>query len=530
MNGLYIIPILAFLILIHEVGHFVTARMVGVKVEEFGIGIPPRLFGWTRNGVIWSINAIPFGGFVRVKGEDGANADSDSMNAKGPWQRAFFLVAGSFMNIVTAIVLIILLIGIRGVTTENLYVDYVEPNSPAAVAGWRTGDKIISAGGNTIDNQQELSNVTGDFYERPMNVVLLRGAEEVETIVTPRSNPPEGQGATGIRVSGGDIPDAVIKADSITPGSIAATAGLQVGDEFISIDGRPITDAFAALVAVRDAEGRTVTAEIRGSDDQVRQIDLAVPFIGIELTEVEFGSPAGTAGWEPDDRLIKIDGQALTSNAQFVDAVRTAGGAQLAVTVLRDGAEAETTLTVPGVTLDSTYDDAVDAIGANATLLNPFDEIGFEENISPIFEDVPASEVLPRGFREAFDTTRSMIEGVWTLITSPSMWDQVAGPVGMGQLTSEALEQSPLPAWVVLARIAIVLSLNLAVLNLLPLPALDGGRLFFVVIEILRGGRKIAPEKEGAVHLVGFVLLLGLMFVIAFFDIDRIRDGRDFIP
>ncbi len=166
----------------------------------------------------------------------------------------------------------------------------------------------------------------------------------------------------------------------------------------------------------------------------------------------------------------------------------------------------------------------------SAINLSPFEEIGFEERIDPIFEDVPASEVLPRGFQEAWDTTSNMIEGVWTLVTNPSQWDQVAGPVGMGQLTSEAIDRSPLPTWVVLARIAIVLSLNLAVLNLIPLPALDGGRLLFVAIEILRGGRKIAPEKEGAVHLVGFVLLLGLMFVIAFFDIDRLRDGRDFLP
>nr|MDQ3044462.1 site-2 protease family protein [Chloroflexota bacterium] len=70
-SGLWIIPILMVLILVHEIGHFVTARMVGVKVEEFGIGIPPRVKGWKRSGVIWSINAIPFGGFVRVLGEDG---------------------------------------------------------------------------------------------------------------------------------------------------------------------------------------------------------------------------------------------------------------------------------------------------------------------------------------------------------------------------------------------------------------------------------------------------------------------------
>ncbi len=78
--GLLIIPILAFLIIIHELGHFFAARSVGVKVEEFGIGIPPRAKGWRRNGVLWSINWIPFGGFVRVKGEDGADMGEGSMN------------------------------------------------------------------------------------------------------------------------------------------------------------------------------------------------------------------------------------------------------------------------------------------------------------------------------------------------------------------------------------------------------------------------------------------------------------------
>jgi len=83
---------------------------------------------------------------------------------------------------------------------------------------------------------------------------------------------------------------------------------------------------------------------------------------------------------------------------------------------------------------------------------------------------------------------------------------------------------------VTLSQITIVLSLNLALLNMLPFPALDGGRLLFVIIEILRGGRKIAPEKEGLVHFAGIVLLLCVMFVVAFSDIQRIVDGRSFIP
>ena len=100
----------------------------------------------------------------------------------------------------------------------------------------------------------------------------------------------------------------------------------------------------------------------------------------------------------------------------------------------------------------------------------------------------------------------------------------------MAQLTSEIVRISPLPLWVTLGNLAALLSLNLFILNLLPLPALDGGRLVFVILEILRGGRKIAPEREGMVHFVGLMLLLTLMFVIGFQDILRLVRGDSFIP
>jgi regulator of sigma E protease len=100
----------------------------------------------------------------------------------------------------------------------------------------------------------------------------------------------------------------------------------------------------------------------------------------------------------------------------------------------------------------------------------------------------------------------------------------------MGQVTSEIVSASPLPLWVTLANLAILLSLNLALLNLLPLPALDGGRLLFVIIEVLRGGKKVAPEREGVVHFTGLVLLVGAMVVIFVLDALRIHEGKSFLP
>src|SRR6185436_5548296 len=112
--------------------------------------------------VIWSINAIPFGGFVRVKGEDGANMDLDSMNAKPPLQRAFFLAAGAGMNIIFAILLMFIVLGVKGDLHQNAYIDEVNPGSPAALAGWQSGDRIAKVNGNTVESSTEVSNLTAE--------------------------------------------------------------------------------------------------------------------------------------------------------------------------------------------------------------------------------------------------------------------------------------------------------------------------------------------------------------------------------
>jgi regulator of sigma E protease len=128
-DALYIIPILAILILIHEIGHFVSAKLVGIRVEEFGIGIPPRLFGFRRGDVLYSINLLPIGGFVRVLGEDGKSMSPDSMQAKGKLQRTLFFAAGSIMNLLLAFVLMIVLVGSQGENKNMTYIVNVSPKS-----------------------------------------------------------------------------------------------------------------------------------------------------------------------------------------------------------------------------------------------------------------------------------------------------------------------------------------------------------------------------------------------------------------
>jgi regulator of sigma E protease len=439
LSWFYIIPILGVLIFIHEVGHFVAARMCGVKVEEFGMGIPPKVFGWVRNGVVYSINLIPFGGFVRVKGEDGENMDSDSMNAKSPAQRAFFLSAGIIMNILFAIVLMILVVGIKGVPENEVYIAGVGAGSPAAAAGWQVGDRIVSVDGHEVQTVQELIKDTRSKAGEPVQFVIERGGEFYPSTVTPRKNPPEGEGRIGINLA--DPLVASVTVTKIAADSPAEQAGIQPGDLLISANGRPITNAF------------------------------------VLQTELN----------------------------RFQDS-------QLPIVYERDGEQFETTIQVP----------------IRQNNISPVVGAGFEVvDQEPIFEEVGLLHVIPRGFQEAWRQTTLMVDGIVQIVTNPELLRQTAGPVGMAQLTHELVETTTLPVWYTLASLAILLSLNLAFLNLLPLPALDGGRLLFVLIELIRG-RRIAPEKEGLVHLVGFIVLIGFMFVIMFNDIRRIISGDSF--
>lgn len=444
INGLYIIPILAVLILIHEFGHFFAARAVGAKVEEFGIGIPPRITGWTANGVLWSLNWIPFGGFVRVLGEDGKSMDPQSMNAKSPAQRAFFLAAGSAMNVFLAVVLTILIVAVQGVPRidDNVYIAAVAPGSPAAAAGWEAGDRIVEIAGAPVSGATDVGRQARDFAGRPLSVVVERDGQRLETTVTPRANPPAGEGPTGVEIQAGEV---------------------------------------IATVAV---------------------------------AAVEPGSPAAAAGLLPGDAIVEIGGKPAAGRLPFVTELADAAGGSVPIVIERDGNRIESRLAVPALPEGS---DPLTAIGLTAELVPQF------ERVSPI-------QAIPVGIARTWEQTRQMLLGLRDLVTGRASLSQIAGPIGMGQITSEVVERSAAPLWTTLAQLSVLLSLNLAILNLLPLPALDGGRLLFVLIEVLRGGKRIPPEREGVVHLAGMIILVGLMFVVAFLDIGRLVGGGSLLP
>lgn len=532
--GLLIIPILAFLIIAHELGHFFAARSVGVTVEEFGIGLPPRARGWRKKGVLWSLNWIPFGGFVRVKGEDGADMSAGSMNSKKPWQRGWFLIAGPVMNFLVAIVLSVILIAFQGLPSEasHIYIGQLAQGSPAESAGWMPGDAIVAVDGQTITSSSQLQTAITSNAGSSASVTILRGKKEIQTTVTPRKDPPKNQGATGITM--GEGINSTVKLNRIDAGSPAAKAGLQPGDQLTSVNGVPIDAVLQASSMLHNAQGSSVPIIVnRGGKDVA--LALEVPRLSIIVTAIATDTPAEAAKLFREDRITAIDGRPVSDATNFRDALIASSGREVKVDFVRNvttsgGTEnkaLQVMLKVPEIKADA---NPFEVIGINGSEQSPYNAIGAGAVFQNVYNRVSASQIVPEGWNQFWGITTGTLGGLKRLVSTGLPEGGLVGPVGMGQMTSELLMQSPTPKWVTITQITVVISISLAIMNLLPLPALDGGRLLFVIIELLRGGKRIAPEKEGMVHLAGMVLLLGVMFFVAFGDVSRLFNGSSILP
>ncbi|MDA1215505.1 MAG: RIP metalloprotease RseP, partial [Chloroflexi bacterium] len=401
--------VLLVVVVVHEFGHFGVARLFKVKVREFGIGYPPRLFSFTRGETIYSINLLPLGGFVSFSSEEDPDVP-DSLASHSAWVRLAVMAAGPLMNAVLPIILLTIVFMVpTNVPVTDVIITDTSPGSPAEQAGLLSGDIVQEVDGRTINNSGDLRTAIHLRLGASSEWVVDRGGEVYTTSLVSRKNPPEGQGAAGITFA-----DARVTITRVAPGSTAQATGLQAGDLLLWVHNQLILDADDVTVAIAEA------------------------------------------------RAEQADGT-------------------VSLGVLRNGEIQE-------------Y-----ALAASAAELSGL-ELVVEPEVSrsePIWEAVPSS-LTQMG--EILIIAKNEI----SRMVSGSAPVGVAGPIGIAQLTGEVARSGlvPLIFWTAL------ISMNLAIVNLLPIPALDGGRITFVLLELLRGGRRITPEKERLVPLVGFVLVI----------------------
>jgi regulator of sigma E protease len=220
---------LGILVISHELGHFLAAKKFGIKVLEFGFGIPPRVWGKKIGETVWSLNWLPIGGFVRLLGEDDVDKevleDKRSFAYQPAWQRIIVVVAGVCMNLLLAVILFSIVLAAQGykeqlpllkpyqfwgVNQQNsaqIIIADVASDSPAAIAGLQKGDKVVAFNGQPLNLSQDFINLTKQHAGAPITVTVtdLQDQNRHDVTMTPRQNPPAGQGALGVALSSLDI-------------------------------------------------------------------------------------------------------------------------------------------------------------------------------------------------------------------------------------------------------------------------------------------------------------------------------------
>lgn len=216
LTAIIFIIVIGVLVLVHEFGHFVFAKKAGMKVEEFGFGFPPRMIGWKKGETIYSINWIPFGGFVKITGEDGEVRGPGTFSSASFGQRMMVIVAGVMMNFILAALLLVIVnfFGLRiGLPDGNtihardvkVQVISVSKNSPAEKAGFQPLDAIVGYRENgsevMVEDTESVQKAVASHAGHELVLEIERGSTQIELPVTPRLNPPEGEGALGVSLA-----------------------------------------------------------------------------------------------------------------------------------------------------------------------------------------------------------------------------------------------------------------------------------------------------------------------------------------
>ncbi len=429
---LYFIITLGVLVFVHEFGHFIAAKLCHMRVDRFSIGFPPRAFGKKFGDTDYCVSWIPIGGYVKIAGMIDESFDTEYLSrppepwefrAKPIWQRMIVITAGVLMNLLLAI---LIFWGINYFPTRELRATtdilYVSEGSPAALAGFQSGDRILQVNGTPVKTWEEM--LAGVYADTGASVQFDVSRDNHEVPLSlPRSSIPD-----PTRAAIGFVP--LYTADSclvksVEPGMPADRMGLRREDILLSLNGEPIHYDQKIRETIRKSAGRPLEIQWRRGEDVM----------------------TGTATPTDDGKI--------------------------------------------GIVFEARYN------GPLVSLKN----------------SLPAAMLL--GVRVSVNASGQFLEQIWQLVTGKTAISQsVGGPIRIAQLATQSAELGIL---VYLAFVAL-LSISLAILNILPFPALDGGHFVFLLYEgIFR--REIPVKLKIGFQKAGFVLLLAFMAFVVYNDI-----------
>ncbi|RMH61041.1 MAG: RIP metalloprotease RseP [Zetaproteobacteria bacterium] len=432
---------IATLIAVHEYGHFIVARKLGVKVEKFSIGFGPALFSWRSRDreVLYVIAAIPLGGYVKMLGEQGDEATIETserhraFSAQPVWVRASIAAAGPLFNIAFAL-LAYMCIAWIGQTVVPPVVGAVYPASPARMAGIEPGDRIVSVAGDEVHSWRQLEAALKRGVGQRVELSIERDGLRIPVTVhvPPSSIDPLLIDVTDELV--GVTPDVELVIDSVLPGRPAARAGIEAGDVVREVDGLPVNSAARFIRLIRQHKGKPVAIGLLRGDTMLR------------LSVLPGTDEHGQA---------KI-GVRLTTRAHYTP---------------------------------ETY------------RMGPFEGMAY-------------------GISRTVEMSVLTLEVIGKMLSASISAQNLGGPIAIAQLAGKTAELGLVSFLSFLALI----SVNLAVLNLLPVPVLDGGHLLYLAIEKVRG-KPLSPRIMEWTQAVGVLMIAALMVFAFYNDLARLFKG-----
>jgi regulator of sigma E protease len=456
----YIMLAITILVFVHEMGHFLTAKLFGMRVERFSVGFPPKLYGKQIGETEYVFGATPLGGYVKILGMVDESMDTDGLSrppepwefrAKPVWQRIIVITAGVIFNIILAWIIFTLLKGTFGeeyIPADNVRAVYVQDGSLGYDIGLRTGDRLVAIGGEPLERFQDYRQrmVIADpltiTVERDGQLVTLDGPRDIMTQLG------RTDGDLGINIQPPII-------SGVAQGSPADSAGLQSGDRIVRIGDRQVAFWTELSDAVQASQGQPVT--------------------------VQFARP---------DSLV--DGAAVLDSA---------------ATATDLGDEMLYTTQIRPMQADDRYQLGVAPISVAQML----DYYGIRsERYGPI-------EAMGAGWAETTQQTRNIVANLGRVFSGrDDLRENLGGPVMVAKVARDAARDG----WRYFWQIVGLLSITLAVLNILPIPALDGGHLVFLIYEGITR-REPSLKVRMILQQVGMVVLL--IFMVFLFANDFIR-------
>jgi len=545
---------LGFLIFIHELGHFLAAKRSGIRVEKFSIGFGPSLIGFTRGETEYCISLVPFGGYVKMAGEnpeerpEGEHYIVAEDNPTGEFptapvrHRIFVAVAGPAMNILLGTVLfsLVYIIGLNansvrivemltdepiGKSEQPTQIGLVAEDGPAKAGGIEPGDTIISINGRQIRSWQDFNmRILTNKPEKELEIVVSRDGQQKTLYVTPASYNRKGIGRVGqIKVSA--LQEIMVGA--VEEGSSAANVGIRSGDLIEKINGKDIyhvPEFGSPIWQIPDWLGKAhqeFYRQIKESPEIVLEVKRGEESLAFNLpigwtnsVIVEEESEAEQAGIQTGDQIVGVNGESIENfelHPRLYELAQTQPNQAIEINLRRNGEQVSAMLT-PQIIDD---ENQLDLRGLHWKMSLSGLEFTVPPTIIPTYNLI---EAMGKGVTTnwlIFKNITRMLQRLVTREVSPKF---LSGPIGIVDITRKVI-QIGFTSFLFFVGF---ISVNLAIINLLPIPIADGGLILFFVLEKLRG-KPLSLRKQILIQQVSIVLIIGLFLYITWFDILRVN-------